>query len=303
MAQQTDNQEVVDVAGDALANILRSQSSIAGAPPISAKQQEAPPAPAPEVSEPAQPAPVAASEQKTEAPPVVNSGGNSKGEDPYAKIVTSIVGDDKPALDIQWTDEAKNLFKQTYGVEDPLAFKKEIDTKLAESQLYKQKYDEAAPVLGQLEKLPPTMYRALQLALEGKVEDAQDYLKTLPKVALENKESKDLEDRTLIDTYLPGKIKPEQWEMLNDPEADEDTIDAIESRIAILRDTAAELHDKKRNEITAQVQQQEHMRKQAFEDYQKGVADSIAVAHPFPVHQCNYLECMSHIHFAGCHIC
>ncbi|MFO0190274.1 MAG: hypothetical protein ACK54F_03385 [Planctomycetia bacterium] len=281
MNQQTDTQEVVDLSGDALANILRGQSSLAGPPPVDRQENKQPAATEAAPAQPAaeaQSAPVAAPVQQEQPAPVANTGGDSAANDPYATMVANIVGDQSPEINVAWTDEAKNLFKQTYGVEDPIAYKKELDSKLAESQLYKQKYDEVAPVLGQLEKLPPTMYRALQLALEGKVDDAQDYLKSLPKIALENKESKSLEDRLLIDTYLPGKIKPEQWDMLNDPEADEDTVDAIESRIAILRDTAAEMHDKKRDEIITQVQQQEAMKKQAFEDYQKGVADSIAVA-------------------------
>ncbi len=76
----------------------------------------------------------------------------------------------------------------------------------------------------------------------------------------------------------PGKIKPEQWEALTDPEADEEIVDAIEARIAILRDTAGELHDKRRNEAIEQVAQQQQAQKQAFENYQKGLADSIASA-------------------------
>jgi hypothetical protein len=123
----------------------------------------------------------------------------------------------------------------------------------------------------------------MQLALEGKAEDAQEYLKSLPKVALDSKESKDLDDRVLIDTYLPGKIKPEQWEALTDPEADEEVVDAIEARIAILRDTAAELHDKKRTEIVTEVAKRQEAEKAAFENYQKSVVETIANAKNSPL--------------------
>jgi hypothetical protein len=161
--------------------------------------------------------------------------------------------------------------------------KSEIDKKIAEAELLKKQYDEVAPLKEQLNALPPTLYRAMQLALEGKAEDAQEYLKSLPKVALDSKESKDLDDRVLIDTYLPGKIKPEQWEALTDPEADEEVVDAIEARIAILRDTAAELHDKKRTEIVTEVAKRQEAEKAAFENYQKSVVETIANAKNSPL--------------------
>lgn len=278
MTEQTDTQSLT---GDALASILGptlAERKESYPKPVEQAQAlvettEAPPV----VDTPAQPAPVAASEQKTEPAPVVNSGGNSQPTDPYSAVLNEMLGEQKPAS-IQWSDEAKNLFKQTYGVDDPVAFKAEIDQKIAQAELIKKQYDEVAPIKESLDKLPPSMYRALQLAFEGKIEDAQSYLKELPKVAFENKESKDLDDRMLIDTYLPGKIKPEQWEALTDPEADEEVVDAIEARIAILRDTAAELHDKRRNEAIAEVAKQQEMQKAAFENYQNGLAQTIATA-------------------------
>lgn len=278
MTEQTDTQSLT---GDALASILgptlaeRKESY-----PKPVEQAQAPaetPEPPPVVNTPTQPAPVAASEQKTEPVSVVNSGGNSQPTDPYATLLNDVLGEQKPAS-IQWSDEAKNLFKQTYGAEDPVAFKAEIDRKIAEADLLKRQYDEMAPIKESLDKLPPSMYRALQLAFDGKIEDAQNYLKELPKVAFENKESKDLDDRMLIDTYLPGKIKPEQWEALTDPEADEEVVDAIEARIAILRDTAGELHDKRRNEAISEIASQKEAQKAAFENYQRGLAETIAVA-------------------------
>lgn len=274
MTETTDTQSL---SGDALAQILG---------PTLAERKEAYPQPkaptetsqaTPVVETPQEPAPVAASEPKTEAAPVVNSGGNSQPADPYSAVLNEMLGEQKPAS-IQWSDEAKNLFKQTYGVDDPVAFKAEIDQKIAQADLIKKQYEEVAPLKESLDKLPPSMYRALQLAFEGRVEDAQNYIKELPKVALENKESKDLDDRILIDTYLPGKIKPEQWAALTDPEADEEIVDAIEGRIAILRDTAGEMHDKHRNEAITQVAQQREAEKQAFENYQNGLAASIASA-------------------------
>jgi hypothetical protein len=278
MTETTDTQSL---SGDALAQILgptlaeRKESYPKPAEPAPAVEQNSQTSPA--VAEVEKPALVEASKQSEPAAPVVNSSGNSQPTDPYATLLNDVLGEQKPAA-IQWSDEAKNLFKQTYGVDDPVAFKAEIDQKIAQADLIKKQYEEVAPLKESLDKLPPSMYRALQLAFEGKIEDAQNYIKELPKVAFENKESKDLDDRVLIDTYLPGKIKPEQWAALTDPEADEEIVDAIEGRIAILRDTAGELHDKRRNEAIAQVAQQREAEKQAFENYQNGLATSIASA-------------------------
>lgn len=274
MTETTDTQSL---SGDALAQILGPKLAERKEAYAQPKAPTETPVAAPVVDTPVEPAPVAASEPKTEPAPVVNSGGNSQPADPYSAVLNEMLGEQKPAA-IQWSDEAKNLFKQTYGVEDPVAFKAEIDQKIAQADLIKKQYEEVAPLKESLDKLPPSMYRALQLAFEGKIEDAQNYIKELPKVAFENKESKNLDDRILIDTYLPGKIKPEQWEALTDPEADEEVVDAIESRIAILRDTAADLHDKRRNEAISEVAKQQESQKQAFENYQKGLAESIASA-------------------------
>ena len=273
MTETTDTQSL---SGDALAQILG---------PTLAERKEAYPQPkapteTPVVDTPANPAPVAETTTVADPSPTTTSTNPSPTTttaDPYSAVLNEMLGEQKPAS-IQWSDEAKNLFKQTYGVDDPVAFKAEIDQKIAQADLIKKQYEEIAPLKESLDKLPPSMYRALQLAFEGRVEDAQNYIKELPKVALENKESKDLDDRILIDTYLPGKIKPEQWAALTDPEADEEIVDAIEGRIAILRDTAGELHDKRRNEAITQVAQQREAEKQAFENYQNGLATSIASA-------------------------
>jgi hypothetical protein len=282
MTETTDNQSLT---GDALASILGptlAERKEAYAKPAAAPAVEQNSQTAPVVAEAPQPAPVEAPKQAEPAAPVVNSSGNSQPTDPYATLLNDVLGEQKPAV-IQWSDEAKNLFKQTYGVDDPVAFKSEIDKKIAEAELLKKQYDEIAPFKDQLNTLPPSLYRAMQLALEGKAEDAQEYLKSLPKVALDSKESKDLEDRVLIDTYLPNKIKPEQWDALTDPEADEEVVDAIEARIAILRDTAAEMHDKKRNEIVTEVAKRQEAEKAAFENYQKSVVETIANAKNSPL--------------------
>jgi hypothetical protein len=271
MSTETQTNEVVD---DILSNVLGGRSTPAGAAPA---QSEQPKAVETQVAqpEPAKPA-EAQGEQKQQAEAQAPPAEKPVAVNPYDAAVAELL-DGQPA-EIEWTPEAKELFKKTYGADDPLAFKKTYEEKQAEADLYKKKYEEVAPVQEQLSKLPPAMYRALQLALEGDVKGAQEYIKTLPTLTLENKEAKDLTPRQKIDTYLPGKVKPEQWDLINDPEADEDVVDALKQRVAILDETASEMHERKRSEVQTQWQQEEAAKKQAFEQFQQGVAAAVANA-------------------------
>lgn len=284
--------QTIEVTGAALSNVLRGQSSLAGAAPAQST-------PSPDVEIQVPPTTVTVNEPPpvAEAPPAGPQGPSggpgtpgtpppadvapavdapAPAADPYAAAVSELL--DGPAAEVEWTPEAKDLFKKSFGVEDPKEFKTTYEQKLAEADLYKKKYEEVAPIQDRLTNLPPAMHRALQLALDGDTKAAQEYIKSLPTIALENKEAKDLPVRSLIDTYLPGKVKPEQWDLLNDPEADEDVVDAIKQRVGILGETASEMHEKTRNEAINQWQQAETAKKQAFEQFQQGVAASIANA-------------------------
>ncbi len=273
------NEQLETVTGDVLSGILRGTSSIAGAPPAQRTpaatadhQTAAPPAevPAPAAAAPVEPpAPVATPPQ---APPA-----EEKPKSPYADVISSIVGDAPIAAKAEeWSEDAKALFKSVYGADDPVAYKGEIDKRIAEADLYKKQYEEVAPLKERIEKMPPAVARALSLALEGKTDEAQEYLKGLPKIAIEGKEAKALTDRQLIDTYLPGKITAEQWDAMNDPETDEDVVDALKMRASILRETAAERHDQERTKLAEELASREASKKQAFELYQSGVAEAVA---------------------------
>lgn len=295
METQTTDTQTVSLTGSALASVLGpvlaerkeayAQPAKQEAPAATAQEPVTPPAAAP-VAEAQQPAatqepaaPVAPAAPAAPATP--EPAKPAEPVDPYAAVVGSIVEEPKPAL--VWSDEAKALYKQTFGVEDPLAHKAEIERQFTQAELLKKQLDEVTPIKQGIDAMPPAMQRAIQLALSGNVTEAQDYLKSLPKVALENKEAKDLDDRSLIDTYLPSKIKPEQWAMLTDPEADPDVVDALKTRIGILRDSAADVHDNKRTEIQRQYTAQQEANQKAFENYQQGIASTIANAKNSPL--------------------
>ena len=264
----TENQTVEEgkqIRG-ALASVLTGQKQEApAAQPVAAAPAVEPAAPA-EVKVEVTPAQVVVETPVVMATPTV---------DPYDNVVASVVGG-QPA--VQWSDDAKNLFKTTFGAEDPLAFKAEIDNKLTQVQLFETQLKELQPLKSAFEAMPPAMHVAFQKAMQGDVAGAQEYLKSMPTAALENKAAKDLNDRQLIDTYFPDKMKSEQWAMLNDPEADSDVKEALKTKVTALREAAEFKHEASRNDHQETVAKQKQAQELAFKEYQAAVTNTAALA-------------------------
>lgn len=225
-------------------------------------------------------APVVAAAPVVETPatiPVITP----EAPDPYASVLDTAFG--APAIPTTWDDPAKGVFKATFGADDPLAYKAEIEAKLEQANLLKTQYDQAAPVIEKLNGLPPALKQAFALIMANKYTEAQDYIRNTPDAILQNKEAKELSEQQLVDTYLPGKLTKEQWATLNDPEADTDVKDALRTRVDILKAAAADLHENQRTAIINSRQTEEQAQKQAFENYQAGVAASLANAKNSPL--------------------
>ena len=182
-----------------------------------------------------------------------------------------------------WTPEATAAFKHDFGVEDPKAYKQSVEEKLTAAELLKAEYDKALPLVTALNSMPPAVQKAFALAMEGKVEEAQAFIRETPSGVLANKEAKDIPTRNLVDTHFPGKIKPEQWAMLDDPEADADMVEALKARVQLLHETAAEKHDKQREGIVQSRAQQEAAQKAAYDNYKQATASTISLAKSSPL--------------------
>jgi hypothetical protein len=271
--QTTDTQEVTQVI-EAPKELILSALRGTGSAPV---QPAAAPAaePATPVAEekpvettPAQPpAPAAVDAAVAEVAATVTT--DTATSDPYASVAEGLSA---PAAVPTWTDEAKAVFSKEFGTDDPSALK----TQLEQLSLIKGEYEKVKPTLDQFNSLPATILEPLRLALQGKFDEAKNYLASTPSSVLAALEPEKMDDKTLIGTHFPGKISNEQWDMINDPEADPDVVDALKTRIGILREAAA---DKQRQAVTS-AQQAEQSRKDAervaYENFERGVAATLS---------------------------
>lgn len=200
--------------------------------------------------------------------------------DPYAAVVEAMLPTE--AAPVTWNPESLNAFKGVFGAEDPVAYKADIEAKLTAAELLKAEHDKVTPIVQAINGLPPAFQKALSLATEGKLAEAQQYLRELPSGVFQNKASKDIPQQDLVEQRFPGKIKPEQWAMLKDPEADPDMVDALKTRINILHESAAELHDKELEGIVKTQAQVEAENKARYEKYQAATASTISLAKNSP---------------------
>lgn len=184
-----------------------------------------------------------------------------------------------PAPTPTWDDNAKAAFKAEFGVEDPQALK----TQLEQFGLVKEEYEKVKPIVEQINALPAGLLEAFNLALSGKVAEARQYLASTPEAILESRDPAKMTERELVDTHYPGKIKPEQWDMLNDPEADPEIVDALKTRIGLLKDAATDKQTTAINAAKVRQEQEAKARQDAFENYQRGVASTLAIAKESPL--------------------
>ena len=196
--------------------------------------------------------------------------------DPYEKVAGDLIGE--TAKVAEWTPEAKELFKAQFGVDDPVAYKADLDKRLTEAELLKSEYDQIAPVVQAMNKLNPALQKAFALALEGKPTDAQEYLRSLPEAVVQGKAAKDVPKEKLVDMYFPGKLSDEDREALTDPDTDPDVKAAIKARVDHWAKAAGEIHDSKLEEIKNEQAAQKEAQKAQFEAYKQATATAISEA-------------------------
>lgn len=201
--------------------------------------------------------------------------------DPYLAIVDSAMPTETVAP--AWTPEGLNAFKAVFQAEDPVAYHQEIQAKLTAAELLKAEQDKITPIVQALNSMPPALQKAFGMAMEGKLTEAQDYIRSTATSVLQNAPAKDLTDKQLIDERFPGKVKPEEWAMLSDPEADADIKAALKTRVEYLRATAADMHDADLTSVVTSQAQQEAARKAQYETYKTATASTISLAKSSPL--------------------
>lgn len=234
-----------------------------GAPTAPIAQQATQAAPEPVVAE----APVDTPVADTPAAPAATA-------DPVADALAAMeAASTTPA---QWSEEAKALFKQEFGADDPGAFKTEYSALREQFELIRTEKETLSALKADLDRLSPAMLRAIELGREGK--DPVSYLRSLPDGVFHNKPAAELSDRQLIDTYAKGKITDDQWSKLNDPDTDSEVVEVIKEKISHYRDICADKHETERGRVTSELQSAQQQQAQAFEQFQKGVASTLSHA-------------------------
>lgn len=275
MTTETSDTQTVSADTQQVNDVLRKVFS--GGNPAPQQTPAAPAANAAPVEPPAAPAAPPVSEaKKDEAPIVENPAPAAPVVDPY-EAVAAAVGDSAPAT--TWSDEARGLLKATFGVEDP----DHIKTQLTQAELVAKELDELKPIKAAIESLSPVARRVVELALSGKAAEAQEYLKNQPAVAIESKQAAELTDRQLIDTYFPDKITKDQWAMLDDPEADEYLVDALKTRIKVLRDAGADRHEMVVDEARSSYEKEVKAQNELAVEVNRSIAETISKAKESPL--------------------
>lgn len=196
--------------------------------------------------------------------------------DPMADVVAGMVPSATPKIEA--TEDAKSYIKSVLGVDDLSAYKTDMETKLTAADLAKAEYDKARPLIDGLNSLSPALQGAFAMAMQGKMAEAQEYLRSLPGAVFENKPSSEIPVKDLVEQYFPGKIKPEQWEALEDPEADEELKEVLTKRLEAYKEAAAEKHDKQLSDIANQHKTQAEADAARYEQYKTAVAATITQA-------------------------
>lgn len=218
--------------------------------------------------------------------PTTDAPASPETADPYAAVVGGMFGEVKAAP--TWTDEAKAAYKALYGVDDPIAHKAEIDARFEQANLLKTQYEQGAPILEKLKSLQPQTLKAFEMLMDGKIAEAQAYIKSTPESILGNREAKSIPERDLVNTYCKDKdgnpkITDDQWDMLKDPEADPDLVDALKTRIGLLKEYASDLHESSRTKALAEKAQEDQARQAYGEKLQAMTAASISKAKNSPL--------------------
>lgn len=176
-----------------------------------------------------------------------------------------------------WDDKAKEVFKKTFGAEDPEAFLSEVNTLKEAAAQAQEQAKKAEKVLANAAKLPYELAKAVEAALEGK--DYKTHIAELATGVTLSKAAKDIDKVSLVDKYYKGKFSDEDKEAIKNGEADEDLMERFNGYHGL----AAEKHDAARTKEQAAIERAQVARKQAQEADKQSALEAVAFAKNDPV--------------------
>lgn len=253
---------------------------ISAALAVGAGRAPMPPAPPPPANN--EPAAAAATPAVPASAPPAAAPTAAPGADDIDPLAKAILGLDAK---VEWSDEAKNLFKATYGEDDPFAFKEKYTKVLSEAEQFKKSVQEAEALKAALKRVEdenPAFHAALIEQMEGR--DGLSYLSKLPNANILGKKPTDLNDETILRTYLGDKFSEDEWKAYRTGDYDEINLtkEVMEAKIKALRPVAEHMHEQRNIEYRNNIQQRERSVNEQREAWTKAQADSIAHANLDP---------------------
>lgn len=216
-------------------------------------------------------------EESAEAPEakegesVVEADGEDTALDEALKAMRS--SDEKPV----WDEKAKEVFKKTFGADDPEAVLGELGTLRETVAQAEEKAKQSEKILANAQKLPYELAKAVEAALQGK--DYKGLINELASGVTLSKASKDLDKVALVDRYYKGKFTQEDKEAIKSGDADEDLMERFNEYHGL----ASEKHDGARSKEQAAIEQAREAQKLAIEADKKSAMEAVAFAKNDPV--------------------
>lgn len=197
-------------------------------------------------------------------------------EDPFLKALTG-----EASAPPAWDDAAKNLFKQTYGEEDPIAYKEKVSQTFAKMALLEKEAEDGRTTMANIKKIEesnPALAAALMEELKGG--NGLDYIASIPNPKILGKASKDLSDEVLLKTYMGDKFTAEQWDAYKNNDFSDLNIskDEFEAQMKFWRKPAEHLHDERNADHLKGLQAREQAIVQMRERDTQVTAEGIAIA-------------------------
>jgi hypothetical protein len=176
-----------------------------------------------------------------------------------------------------WDDKAKELFKKTFGAEDPDAFLSEYNTLKESASQATQKVGDAEKFLDRIGKMPYELAQALKAAGEGK--DYKPFLKELASGLTLSKPAKELDKLALVGKHYPNKFSQEQLDEIKNGDADDDLKERFDAYLGL----AAEKHDSARAKEMATIEATKEQQRIAQEADKRSATEALAHAKSDPI--------------------
>lgn len=228
-----------------------------------------------------EPAPTATGAQAPAPSPTPAAPAETATPDPFSDWLTGNTPQ-TPA----WNDEARKLFKDTYGEEDPIAYRDTVQKRLAEADLLKKDADTARTIqanLQRIEKENPVLHAAIIEQMEGR--DGLDYISKMPSASVLNKAAKDLSDEVLINTYLKDRFTDEERRAKRTGDFSDVAFDkdALDTKYSLLRPVAEQMHEQRLGELRGRIESRDREMAAAREREAQAIAATLAHAQADPI--------------------